>query len=457
MRSKNGVTTLSLVTLLGAALVSCDGGGGSACVPGSTRLCNCTATLAGVQSCGGDGVFEACACEGFDAGPVRRDAGPVGPGSDAGVENAACSCTWSGTVTGASNTQLFVRGVTSSGDLVYSENPDDASDDRVLHIGGCHGPFQRLTASDVGSPRGDLVLVEILPNDVLLLETRVLADPGERFVFWDLGASRALATVESASGIGRVAGTDGRGHTIVSVTAAGGARTEEEYDETGTHLRDVSSLVAMGTISETLAEGWLMDVGGEPQLLLDGVLRPSSRSLPNVPGVFRGTAGTPLADGRRFATSREDLGGLVRDHFSEVDLTGAVIWDGSVDFESEGRGQGACNRGLVMTESGGWMGCWGAYRGPIPGGVPSVTTAYLFRFDVATGELLASHEYPTSDTERCAGAPANAITSDGCGGIYASMPAPDWDLTRCATLAEPGTDLDERYLIEHFGADGIRD
>jgi hypothetical protein len=306
-------------------------------------------------------------------------------------------------------------------------------------------------------------LAAVLPNDVLVLETDVSRSNG-RVVFWDLAESRVLGSVEAAYGASVVglpgSSAGGRGHVIVShLDEPGGDQVFEEYDETGTRLRDVTAQLEMGPVRESLAEGWLLDVGGEPQHLLDGALTASTRPLPPSASslAFVGQAGTPLADGRRFVYAAERDDTTVTQFFREVDLDGTTLWEGSVEFQYTNTGRppaGAYNRGHVMTEAGGWMGCWARDFGL--GGTPSVTTTWLFRFDPDTGELLATHEYPTSDSDKCFGATVGTLVSDRCGGVYAAMPASNWDVIRCNSLGMSG-EIDERYVIDHFGADGIRE
>jgi len=68
------------IVVLGVFSVSllffgCANSGGDVCAPNTTALCNCTATVVGVQSCNSDGSgYSPCQCEGIDATP-EIDAG----------------------------------------------------------------------------------------------------------------------------------------------------------------------------------------------------------------------------------------------------------------------------------------------------------------------------------------------------------------------------------------------
>lgn len=71
-RSNRAVYLIAVAALLTA----CDGGGGDACVAGSTQICDCAPSVQGVQTCDALGGFGACRCEGFDGGPSPIDGGP---------------------------------------------------------------------------------------------------------------------------------------------------------------------------------------------------------------------------------------------------------------------------------------------------------------------------------------------------------------------------------------------
>ncbi|MCZ7686614.1 MAG: hypothetical protein M5U28_50845 [Sandaracinaceae bacterium] len=415
--------TVSL--LLGSlALVACDGPGTS-CVRGTTQVCNCTATLMGVQICGDDGAFGACACDGFDGGPVGADGGaPIDggepspdAGADAGMTHPACSCTWGGTIMGGADTSLFVLGVSDSGDLVYTEDPDGA-DDKIVQVRGCMGAMQTVRAVDVGSAPGNMSVRAILPGDVLVLA----ADPapnGElvHVVFWDVRTRAVLQRIDTW--FTATLSHDGRGHVLLAYQEDTTSPPRvDEYDPRGTLLRDLTAQVPdLRAVVEPLAEGWLVrSAAGEPQLLLEGSLSPSSRPLPPASD-FLGRAGTPFVEGRRFVTNQEIVDSTtVRYHFSEIDLASAVIWDGVVEMETTG-GRGYGCGAAVMTPTGGWRGCTVYEAAALPPlGAPSVSTAYLVRFDPETGERLATIPYATSDTRHCDySLIISNVVSDGCG------------------------------------------
>lgn len=85
-----------------------------ACVPGTTVSCLCSTGSMGAQSCLSDGTgYGACACAGYDAGPLRTDAAPL---RDGGAEDA------------------------SGEDAMTSDAGDDASGSDAGAIGSDAGP-----------------------------------------------------------------------------------------------------------------------------------------------------------------------------------------------------------------------------------------------------------------------------------------------------------------------------
>lgn len=148
----------------------------------------------------------------------------------------------------------------------------------------------------------------------------------------------------------------------------------------------------------------------------------------------------------------------VRYHVSEIDLASEEIWDGVVEMETTG-GRGYGCGAAVMTPTGGWRGCTVYEAAALPPlSAPSVSTAYLVRFDPETGERLATIPYATSDTRHCDySLIISNVVSDGCGGIYASMPAPAATVTSCPGVGGVTLQSDRRYLIDHYRPDGSRD
>lgn len=460
-----------------ALLTACGGGGGDACVVGSTQVCNCTPSLEGVQSCDALGGFGACQCEGFDGGPPPRDGGGSTDGgtptddaatSDGGA--AGCGCVWPARIEESSGPGLEPLGLRDSGDLIYYSQLGDG--DYSIHVVDCETGSDRRIAWPPVAIGENLGRPVYLQGDVLAYSTWDGAPLSERrslLVFWDL-ATESILFSEEYEGMETSVGTpEGRGHVLVSHTTLDGAggteRWAEEWDPTGTRVASYRGVLTV-TGWTPLPVGWRHSAGvGETNLVVDGVVTPvpdliAPAGVENTQISGRGPDGLPLED--PFYKTLDEQPDLDTFEVLRADVAGTVLWRSApIVFTSTGTSssrEARCGNEVVHDAAGNvWVACTDAAESTLVGHPDDAkSTSYLFQFDGESGALLTQHIYSHAMGNRPLRWGVDPIVTDTCGNTFARAPGPTLrlDVTGSGPLLTPVYTW--HVMLDSFDGSGAR-